>query len=383
MPKPTPFTIQIPDEILSDLKQRLANIRWPEEVKVRDYDWELGIPVSYLKEVCDYWQNSYNWRERETALNQHNQFKLKIDGLNIHFIHALSPNENALPIVITHGWPGSIVEFQKVIGPLTDPGAHGGDPADSFHVVCPSLPGYGFSDKPLELGWTVERIAKAWTQLMAELGYGSYLAQGGDWGAMTTTRIGQFDPEHCIGIHLNMPIAGPDPETMDSLTEAEQSALESLAHYDRWDSGYSKQQSSRPQTLSFGLTDSPAGQAAWILEKFWAWTDCNGHPENVLTRDEMLDNVMLYWCTSTAGSSARLYYESFNAEAGAMDKTIEVPTGCCIYPKEIIRASRRWAEKRYTNIIHWTDQAEGGHFAAFEKPELFVEDVRKFARNFR
>lgn len=376
-----PFKIAIPDETLDDLKQRLENTRWPEEVE--NAGWDLGMPLSYLKEICTYWKDEYNWREREELLNRFEQFKMEIDGLNIHFIHVRSNNENALPIIITHGWPGSIVEFQKIIDPLVNPEAHGGSSQDAFDVICPSLPGYGFSDIPLQLGWNTEKIGHAWGKLAANLGYDKYLAQGGDWGSMVTTRIGQFDPEHCIGIHLNMPIAGPDPETMDSLTPQEQAALESLGHYDRWDSGYSKQQSSRPQTLAYGLTDSPAGQAAWIIEKFWAWTDCDGHPENVLTRDELLDNVMLYWCTATAGSSARLYYESFHQEAESIAIEVKVPTGCCIYPKEIIRSSQRWAEKRYTNIIQWTEQEKGGHFAAFEQPELYIEDVRKFARNFR
>ncbi len=381
MSKVNPFQISIPDETLTDLKERLGKTRWPDEVK--DADWKLGMPLGYLQEVVEYWINKYDWREREALLNQHPQFKVKLDGLDIHFIHVKSPHPNALPLVITHGWPGSIVEFQKVIGPLSDPPAHGGDAADAFDVICPSLPGYGFSDRPPALGWSAEKIARTWIELVKVLGYESYLAQGGDWGAMVTTRIGEFDPENCMGIHLNMPIAGPDPETMDDMTPQEQSALESLAHYDRWDSGYSKQQSSRPQTLAYGLTDSPAGQAAWILEKFWAWTDCSGHPENVLTSDELLDNVMVYWCTATAGSSARLYFESFHAEAEASTTTIGIPTGCCIYPKEIIRASRRWAENRYTNIIHWKEQETGGHFAAFEQPKLYVADIREFARNFR
>ena len=376
--KVKPFEIAISDDVLADLKDRLQRTRWPDEID--NAGWDLGMPLGYLQEVCKYWAEKYDWKTREKALNQYDQFITNIDGLDIHFVHVRSPQENATPLLITHGWPGSIVEFQKVIGPLSDPGSHGGNPEDAFHVICPSLPGYAFSERPSSLGWGTEKTAKAWMQLMQRLGYEKYMAQGGDWGAMVTTRIGQFDLEHCMGIHLNMPIAGPDPETMDNMTEAEQSALEALAHYDRWDSGYSKQQSSRPQTLAYGLTDSPAGQAAWIIEKFWSWTDHNGSPEDVLTRDEILDNVMLYWCTATAGSSARMYYESFVPETGSMEETIDVPMGGCIYPKEIIRSSRRWAEKRYTNIIHWTEQKVGGHFAAFEQPELYLEDVRAFAR---
>ncbi len=305
-----PFQIHASDEAIDDLKRRLAATRWPNRETVDD--WSQGIPLSYVQEVCAYWAEKYDWRDREARLNRFPQFKTTIDGVDIHFVHVRSPHENAMPLVITHGWPGSIVEFQKVIAPLTDPTAHGGDAADAFHVVCPSLPGYGFSGQPTEPGWGVDRIADAWSVLMQRLGYQRYAAQGGDWGAMVTTAIGTRDPEHCIAIHLNMPIAPPDPETTDDLSEKEQAALASMQHYQQWDSGYSKQQSTRPQTLGYGLADSPSGQAAWVLEKFWAWTDCNGHPENALTRDEMLDNVMLYWLPGNGASSARLYWESFN-----------------------------------------------------------------------
>jgi len=285
-----------------------------------------------------------------------------------------------MPLVITHGWPGSIVEFHKVIGPLSDPAAHGGDPADAFHVVCPSLPGYGFSDKPREPGWGVGRIADAWSEVMRGLGYDRYAAQGGDWGAMVTTCIGAQDPEHCLGIHLNMPIAPPDPETMNDLTEAEQSALAGMQHYEQWDSGYSKQQSTRPQTIGYALVDSPAGQAAWILEKFWSWTDCDGHPENVLTRDELLDNVMMYWLPATAASSARLYWESFRTPPF---DPVAVPVGCSIFPKEIFRTSKRWAEKRFDRLHYFNELDKGGHFAAFEQPATWVDEVRKCFRGLR
>jgi len=246
--------------------------------------------------------------------------------------------------------------------------------------VCPSLPGYGFSDKPTAPGTGVDRIAALWDQLMLRLGYTRYVAQGGDWGAMVTTAIGIQNRGHCAGIHLNMPIAPPDPETLSDLSPAEQSALAGMQHYEQWDSGYSKQQSTRPQTVGYGLVDSPAGQAGWILEKFWSWTDCDGHPENVLTRDELLDNVMLYWLPATAASSARLYWESFRSVA--MDD-VELPTGCSIFPKEIFRTSRRWAERRFKNIIHWNELTKGGHFAAFEQPELFVDELRSCFRGLR
>lgn len=372
------FKIEIPEAEIEDLRRRLASTRWPEKELVDD--WSQGIPLSYVQEVCAYWGEKYDWRSREALLNQWPQFMTEIDGIDIHFIHLRSKHEDAMPLVITHGWPGSVVEFQKVIGPLTDPTAHGGDASDAFHVVCPSLPGYGFSGKPTKTGTSVDKIGAMWGQLMARLGYDKYAAQGGDWGAMVTSAIGIQDTEHCLGIHLNMPIVAPDPETMSDMTEQEKSALAGIAHYTEQGSGYSKQQSTRPQTLGYGLTDSPSGQAAWVLEKFHAWTDCNGHPENVLGRDELLDNVMLYWLSGNAASSGRLYWESFNSVA--MDD-ITIPVGCSIFPKEIFRCSRRWAEKRFKNIIHWNDMKEGGHFAAFEQPEAYVDEVRTCFRSLR
>jgi pimeloyl-ACP methyl ester carboxylesterase len=373
-----PFRIDVPGAQIDDLRRRLDATRWPERELVDD--WSQGIPLAYVQEVCRYWAHGYDWSARQARLNEFPQFRTEVDGLAVHFLHVRSPRPDALPLVITHGWPGSVVEFLKVIGPLADPAAHGGEAMDAFHVVAPSLPGYGFSDKPRQRGWGVERIARAWAELMARLGYARYVAQGGDWGAMVTTSIGQQDSEHCAGIHLNMPIAIPDPETMGNLTEREQSALAGFAHYNEWDSGYSKQQSTRPQTLGYGLVDSPAGQAAWILEKFWAWTDCDGHPENVLTRDELLDNVMMYWVNGNAASSARLYWESFRNPS--LDP-VAVATGCSIFPKEIMRTSRRWAERRYKNIVHWSELDKGGHFAAFEQPEAFVGELRACFRHMR
>ena len=374
----TPFRIEASEEELEDLKRRLRATRWPDRETVDD--WSQGIPLAYVQEVCSYWAEKYDWRAREALLNELPQFRTEIDGCAIHFVHARSPHDDALPLVISHGWPGSIVEFHKVVGPLTDPTAYGGDAADAFHVVCPSLPGYGYSDKPTRSGWNVERIADAWGQLMRRLGYERYLAQGGDWGAMVTTAIGIRDPDHCMGIHLNMPIAPPDPDTMNDLTEREQSALASIQHYQDWDSGYSKQQSTRPQTIGYGLVDSPAGLAAWILEKFWSWTDRDRHPEDAYTRDELLDNVMLFWLPGTGASSARLYWESFNAPP--MDP-VRVPVGCSIYPNEIFRASKRWAEKRFGPLLHWNELDRGGHFAAFERPETYVEEVRACFRSLR
>lgn len=373
-----PFEIAISDAVLADLKQRLANTRWPEKETVKD--WSQGIPLAYTQEVCDYWLNSYDWRARETLLNKYPQFMTELNGLDIHFIHARSSHPDARPLLMTHGWPGSIVEFQKVIGPLIDPVAHGGNAEDAFHVVCPALPGYGFSGKPSDTGWSIEKIAETWNQLMLRLDYDEYFAQGGDWGAAVTAAIGMQNLGNCQAIHLNMVIVEPDPATMDDLTPLEQSALAGMQHYSDHDSGYSKQQSTRPQTVGYGLSDSPVGQMAWILEKYWAWMDCEGHPENVLSKDELLDNIMLYWCNASAASSARLYWESFN-ELSRDD--IVLATGCSVYPKEIFRASRRWAERRFKNLIHWNELDKGGHFAAFEVPETFIKEVRNCFRQLR
>jgi epoxide hydrolase len=365
------FQISVNDAELDDLKRRLRATRWPDAQTVGD--WSQGIPLDYVRKVCDYWAHQYDWRKTEARLNALPQFHTELDGVDIYFLHIRSRHEDALPLVLTHGWPGSIVEFLKVIPALTDPTAHGGQANEAFHVVCPALPGYGFSGKPKQNGWSVEKIARAWSTLMLRLGYQRYYAQGGDWGAVVTTAIALQDSEHCHGIHLNMPVVRPDMSTMSSLTEEEQSGLAGMQHNQDWDSGYSKQQSTRPQTLGYGLADSPAGQAAWIFEKFWAWTDSNGNPENVLTRDEMLDDVMLYWLPNSAASSARLYWESFNKIAY---DPIRIPVGCSVFPKEIFRVSRRWAEKRYTNLVYWNRLEKGGHFAAFEQPELFVGELR-------
>jgi pimeloyl-ACP methyl ester carboxylesterase len=370
-----PFKIDIDPSELDDLQRRLEMTRWPES-ETPD-DWSQGIPLAYMKEVVDYWRNGYDWREREAKLNGFDQFQSEIDGLDVHFIHVRSPEENAKPLLITHGWPGSVVEFQKVIGPLSDPVAHGGRPEDAFHVVCPSLPGYGFSAKPTSPGWGVDRIAQAWDELMKGLGYERYLAQGGDWGSAVTTAIGYQNLGSCVGIHVNMPNARAPKEALDNPGERDALALKGAAFYQQWDSGYSKQQSTRPQTLGYSLVDSPVGQAAWILEKFYAWTDCDVHPENALTRDELLDNVMLYWLTGTGASSARLYWESFGkAFSGEGDTNVRIPTGCSIFPKEIVPTPRNWAETRYKNIVYWNELDKGGHFAAFEQPELFVGELR-------
>ncbi|WP_174262198.1 epoxide hydrolase family protein [Mycobacterium gallinarum] len=372
-----PFCIDVADDVLDDLRTRLSRTRWPEAECVQD--WTQGIPLGYTRDLTAYWADVYDWRSREAALNRFDQFIVEIDGVDIHFILQRSPHEEAFPLVITHGWPGSIVEFRNVIEPLTNPTAHGGRAEDAFHVVCPALPGYGFSGKPTHSGWGVERIAQAWEALMLRLGYERYGAQGGDWGAAITTQMGR-NRGHCAAIHLNMPIAYPPAGGIADPTEEEQLALAALTAHQRWGTGYSEQQSTRPQTIGYGLADSPVGQMAWIVEKFAAWMDCDGHPENVLSRDELLDNVMIYWATNSGSSSARLYWESFKT----LDATtrVELPTGIAAFPKEVLRSPRSWCEPIY-NITHWTTMPRGGHFAALEQPGLFVDDVREFFETVR
>ena len=369
-----PYRISIGDDVLDDLRSRLRNTRWPEAELVGD--WSQGMPLKWIQEICRYWAEEYDWRRREAQLNRFAQFTTDIDDLSIHFLHVRSPHPQAMPLIITHGWPGSIVEFHKVIEPLTNPTAFGGNAADAFHLVCPSLPGFGFSAKPQTTGWGVDRIARAWASLMDRLGYKRYGAQGGDWGSGITTAMGAQDSEYCAGIHITLAM-GARPDVVDEPTPEEARALKGAKYYADWDSGYSKQQSTRPQTVGYGLTDSPSGQAAWILEKFWAWTDCDSDPLNILGRDELLDNVMLYWTTATAASSARLYWESFGA-ARRTAHTVTIPTGVAVFPKEIVTPVRRWLEPRYTEIRHWSEMPKGGHFAAFEQPELYVAEVRKY-----
>jgi pimeloyl-ACP methyl ester carboxylesterase len=350
------FRIAVPDTDLDDLRERLDRTRWPEPETVAGSEdpWAQGVPVAWLRDVVEYWRSSYDWREREARLNAVPQFRTTIDGLGVHFVHAVSPEPDALPLLLTHGWPGSIIEFLQVLGPLTDPVAHGGSAADAFTVVAPSLPGYGFSDKPSAPGWDIERIARAESELMGRLGYARYVAQGGDWGSMITAAIGASD--------------------------SEQHALADYARHRKVGTGYSRQQSTRPQTVGYSLVDSPVGQAAWILEKFREWTDGGPAPDDVIDRDILLDNVMLYWLSGTGASSARLYWESFVRPSLP---AVHVPTGCSIFPKEIMRFPRQWVEQRFTDVRYWNELDRGGHFAALEQPELFVEELRSFFRLFR
>jgi pimeloyl-ACP methyl ester carboxylesterase len=372
-----PFNIDIPAAEIDDLRDRLRRTRWPERAPVDD--WSQGVPLIYLRQLCEYWADGYDWPARQAYLNSFPHYRTEIDGLAIHFVHLRSPHAGAMPLVLTHGWPGSFVEFLEAVGPLVEPTAHGGDASDAFDVVVPSLPGYGFSGKPAEPGWGVERTARAWAELMSQLGYDRYGAQGGDWGSNVTTTLAQQDSEHVAGIHLNMVIAFPDPDDGE-LSEAERAALAAANDYMVYDSGYMKLQSTRPQTLGYALVDSPAGQCAWILEKFWSWSDTGGDPVMALEADRILDNVMLYWLPATAASSARMYFES----AGTLPSgPVTVPMGASVFPKEIIRPSRRWAERQYTDIRYWGEPEVGGHFAAFEQPGVFVEEVRRFFRTVR
>jgi pimeloyl-ACP methyl ester carboxylesterase len=381
---PTPYRIEVPDSVLADLRDRLHRTRWPERETVDD--WSQGVPLTYLRELCAYWADGYDWRATEARLNRWPQVKVDVDGLGIHVLHARSPEPGALPLVLTHGWPGSVVEFLDVLGPLTDPAAHGGDPGDAFHVVCPSLPGYGFSDKPAGPGWGVERIAAAWAEVMARLGYDRYGAAGGDWGTTISTLLAQRDRAHVAGILVVPPLAAPDPATQADRTPAELAALADLAERRRDGSGYSEQQATRPQTVGYGLVDSPAGMCAWIVEKLVTWSD-NTAGRPALRRDQLLDDVMLYWLPGTGASSARLYWESIRVVARwfteATTDAVDVPTGCSIYPREVPRPSRRWAERRFTDIRHWHELDRGGHFAAFEVPDLFVGELRTFFRPLR
>jgi pimeloyl-ACP methyl ester carboxylesterase len=374
----TAFELVVPDRELDDLRDRLRRTRWPEAEPVAD--WSQGVPLATLRDLCHHWAETYDWRSREARLNAVPQFRTELDGLGVHFLHVRSPEPGALPLLLTHGWPGSVVEFLDVLGPLADPAAHGGDPADAFHLVVPSLPGYGFSDRPAETGWGVERTAAAWATLMARLGYDRYGAQGGDWGAAVTTALALHAPGHLVGIHLNMVTSQPGADDLADLTPAEQAAIDSLQHYLRWDNGYSTQQATRPQTIGYSLVDSPAGLCGWILEKFWSWTDTGGDPVGVLGADRILDDVMLYWLPGTGASSARLYWESFrNRPPGP----VAVPMGGTIFPREIFRPSRRWAERQFPDLRHWHEVDAGGHFAAFEQPAVFVDEVRACFRTMR
>ena len=362
-----PFTLAIPESQLDDLNSRIDLTRWPEKEAVDD--WSQGTPLAALQDLLAYWRSGYDWRRCEARLNGLGQFKTEIDGLEVHFLHIRSPHAGAMPLIMTHGWPGSVIEFMGVIEGLTNPA----DPAQAFDLVLPSLPGFGFSGKPTATGWGVERIGRAWGTLMTRLGYTRWVAQGGDWGSAVTTAIGVQRLDGCAGIHLNMPIGRPTPEDLANPDAADLKALGALKHYQDWDSGYSTQQRTRPQTVGYGLVDSPAGLAGWVFEKMWAWTDNAGSPLDALSRDQILDNIMLYWLSATGASSARLYWESFGSFA---PQEIQLPVAVSAFPKEILPTPRKWAERSYKNLIHWGEMERGGHFAAWEQPEAFVGELR-------
>jgi epoxide hydrolase len=382
--KVQPFRIDIPDAALDDLRDRLARTRWPDELP--GAGWAYGVPLGYLRELAEYWRAGYDWRAQEARLNQFPQFITTIDGARVHFLHVRSPEPQALPVVITHGWPGSVAEFLDVIGPLTDPGAHGGDPADAFHLVIPSIPGYGFSGPTDGTGWTTARVAKAWAELMRRLGYQRYGAQGGDWGAFVSPEVGRADPDHVVGVHVNaatfgfIPFGDVGSEELATFTDAEKARLQRLKWFLSDGNAYFQIQATRPQTLAYGLTDSPVGQLAWNVEKFKEWTHpAEDPPERAVDRDQLLTNVMLYWLTGTAGSAARLYYENMHAASWGQPPAT-TPTGVAVFAEDV--AIRRYAE-RANNIVHWSEFDRGGHFAAMEAPDLFVQDVRACFRPLR
>lgn len=377
-PPVRPFTVAIPDSEVDDLKQRLARTRWPTPETVPD--WSQGVRLENTRSLIDYWEREYDWRRFESALNRFPQFLTEIDGLDIHFIHVRSKNPRAMPLILTHGWPGSIVEFLKLIGPLTDPVAFGGDVGDSFDVVVPSLPGFGFSQKPTETGWNVTRIATAWVELMKRLGYESWAAQGGDWGSVVTSVLGAMRPAGLLGIHLNSPYAFP-AEIPETLSTEEQYAVDTLALYTGDMGGANHLQGTKPETIGFALADSPAGQAAWIYDKFQSKTDNNGLAEDALSTDEMLDAISLYWYTNSAASSARIYWEN---KGGSMaGPRLTLPVAVTVFPRDIPLLPRSWIEATYTNLIHYGAADRGGHFAAFEQPEILTSEIRTGLRSLR
>src|SRR6266446_1697555 len=357
------FHVSVPQEAIDDLRARLRATRFPNEQAVQD--WSHGVPIAHARALVQYWESGYDWRRFETELNSFPNFRTLIDGLGIHFIHGRSPHPDALPILLTHGWPGSIAEFIKIIRPLTNPTEHGGRARDAFHVVVPSVPGFGFSDQPTETGWTMSRIASAWSELMQRLGYRRWVAQGGDWGAGVTTALGHLLPAGLAGIHLNWQFVFPT-EMAGNLS---------------FEAGSLRQQSTRPQTIEYALADSPVGQAMWIYEKFYSWTDNNGSVEDALSRDLMLDNISLYWFTNTAASSAWINWE--NKDASFSGGKLSLPVAATVFPREIYRPPKNWAEQTYSNLIYWNEAQHGGHFAAFEQPDIFVEEMRSAFRKLR
>jgi pimeloyl-ACP methyl ester carboxylesterase len=377
-----PFSIHVAQTEIDDLRRRIGATRWPEEIP--GSGWTYGSDLETIRRLASYWETVYDWRTHEAELNRYPQFTTEILGQRIHFIHVRSARDDALPLILTHGWPGSVSEFTQLIGPLTDPESHGASGADAFHVVIPSLPGYGFSGPTDAPGWDIRKSADAWAELMAGLGYERYGAQGGDWGSMLTRQLGDVDPDHLVGMHVNLLVGLPPgkPDDFEDLTEAESLRLARFNEYMQTGQGYVALQASKPQTLAFGLLDSPVGLLSWIAEKFWAWTDNDGQIEDAITLDELLTNVSIYWFTRTAGSSARMYYESMATMSVVAPPTTRVPLGVASFPKEVLMARRRWIEDT-NQIAQWSEFDRGGHFAALEEPDLLVDDIREFFRPLR
>lgn len=372
-----PFEVSVPQREIDALQSRLTDARWPDQLP--DAGWEYGTDREYLQRLCEYWATEFDWGAFENRLNQFEQYVTTIDGQQIHFYHVRSPEPSAKPLLLSHGWPGSVAEFLDVLGPLTDPAAHGGNPEDAFHVVAPSLPGYGFSGPTNEQGYGIRKMTETFAELMDRLGYESYVAQGGDWGALITANLGARYPERLEAIHMNLLFVKPssltDPKEM--LDEQGRADYRETKEFREYETGYQEIQSTKPQTLAYGLTDSPVGLAGWIIEKFHGWSDCEDDIETSFDRDRLLDNLSIYWLTETINSSMRVYYETDLREA--VPDAVDVPTGHARYPAEITRTPRVWAEEVY-EITHWNEMSEGGHFAAMEVPDLFLEDVRSFFR---
>jgi pimeloyl-ACP methyl ester carboxylesterase len=375
-----PFRVSIPQAALDDLKRRLTQTRFPSAQTVAD--WSQGVPLLKARALVEYWRDRYDWRPFETRLNSFPQFRTQIDGLGFHFIHVKSKHADALPIMLTHGWPGSIIEFLDVIVPLTDPTAHGGRAEDAFHVVVPSLPGFAFSDKPAEVGWSVQRTARAWVALMQRLGYRKWVAQGGDWGSGVTHTLCLMRPTGLLAAHVNLLFVVPKQIPSDPTPEEKQ-AFDGVAAYVTEQSGYYKLQSSKPQTVAYALADSPSGQAAWLYEKFQAWTDNEGQPEDALSLDQMLDEITLYWLTDSAGSAAQFYWESARNQPGGAFSfgRIELPMAATVFPRDYYRPPKAWAEALWPNLFYWNEVDRGGHFAAWEQPVLFTDEIRKAFRS--
>jgi len=377
-----PFRVAVSDAVIDDLRDRLSRTRWPDQIE--GSDWEYGADAGYLQKLCAYWERAFDWRRFEDRFNRFPQFATEIDGQRIHFYHVRSPEPDARPLILSHGWPGSVAEFLDVLGPLSDPAAHGGNPRDAFHVVAPSLPGFGFSGPTHERGYDSRRIASAFDRLMVGLGYEHYFAQGGDKGTRISILLGGCYPERVSAIHLNL-VSAPalDPANpRASLNAAELAELDRMAEFAARETGYQQIQRTKPQSLAYGLTDSPAGMAAWIVEKFRAWSDCGGDVERSFSRDRLLDNISVYWLTGTINSSMRLYFEDHGPGRDTQLPDVKVPVGHAHFPAEIITCPRRWAEAKF-NITRWTDMPRGGHFPAMEVPDLFTDEIRAFFRAYR